>query len=172
MNRSLQSSHLRCVYINGEKDSKPVIGSVIYALNNKKIIIEKGGFLFKVSISDDCLYFGLVPNFINGERTHHYDIELTVEDEFTLIGSITDDDKYSILFKPENRPFTAAVKTTYSDSYVRFARFLYENGYEGRGELDWSTCKIFEEADVFGPEIKSLFEIAVVKCSKDDMLSS
>ncbi|MCK5199236.1 MAG: hypothetical protein KAR21_12835, partial [Spirochaetales bacterium] len=61
-----------------------------------------GGFLLKVTVLADQIYIGIIPNFINGERTFHYDIEIGVENEFTLIGAVNHQQIFTLLFKPVN----------------------------------------------------------------------
>ncbi len=164
----MNRSHVREVILN-EKAGKPSVArSFIRALNDELIITEKGGFLFKVLTAGDKIVLGVTPCFIDGERTYHYDTQLLGEDEFTLIGSVTPDGTFEILFKPLSTELSPEEIRKYADTYVMFARFLLENGYSGQGRLNTVTVNMLREAGLFHPVPEDLAGLASGTCSLDE----
>jgi hypothetical protein len=158
---------VRKVTLNGKTGKPSIARSFIAALNSERIITEKGGFLFKVLVAGDMLVLGVTPCFIDGERTYHYNSQLPGEDEFTLIGSITPDGTFEILFKPLSLDLSPQDIRKYADTYVMFARFLMKNGYSGHGRLDAMTVSMIREAELFNPVPENLAELASGACSLD-----
>ena len=156
------------IYINNKKADCNTIKAMIEAISNKTILTEKGGFLLKVTVLTDYIYIGIIPNFINGERTYHYDIEIGIENEFTLIGAINHQQIFTLLFKPINPILTSKAKEQYYTVYREFADFLFTNGYNNTGELDWITQKILTESEVCSNSVKTLKELIHEQpCNKD-----
>ena len=155
-------STMNRIYINNKKANLNTIKAMIEAISNKTILTEKGGFLLKVTVLADQIYIGIIPNFINGERTYHYDIEIGVENEFTLIGAINNQQIFTLLFKPINPILSGKAKELYYTAYKEFADFLFTNGYKNIGELDWITQKILTESEVCSNNIKTLKELAAL----------
>lgn len=150
------------IYINSKKANRNKIKALIEAISNKTILTEKGGFLLKVTVLADQIYIGIIPNYINGERTFHYDIEIGVENEFTLIGAVNHQQVFTLLFKPVNPILPDKAKEQYYTAYKKFADFLFSNGYNNIGELDWITQKILTESNVSNNSIKTLKELATL----------
>jgi len=165
---TLLPSHIKEVTLNGETGSRKIAAGFIHALNDKDILTEKAGFLFKTTVCNNRLMLGVTPYFLNGERTYHYDVSLPVENEFTLIGDINAEGVFTILFRPESCDIPAEKKEIYSDSYVLFARFLLENGYAGKGLLDEVTTNALEETGLFESVPETLIELSDQPCSADD----
>lgn len=160
-------SHVREVTLNGKTGKPSIARSFIEALNDERIITEKGGFLFKVLVAGEMLVLGVTPCFIDGERTYHYNSQLPGEDEFTLIGSITPDGTFEILFKPLSLELSPEDIRKYADTYVMFARFLLENGYSGQGRLDTMTVSMLREAGLFNQVPEDIIGLASSACSLD-----
>ncbi|NOQ22985.1 MAG: hypothetical protein GQ565_10125 [Candidatus Aegiribacteria sp.] len=154
--------------LNGKTGKPSIARSFIGALNDERIITEKGGFLFKALATGDRLVLGVTPCFIDGERTYHYDTRLPGEDEFTLIGSVIPDGTFEIFFRPLSKELSPEDIRKYADSYVIFARFLLENGYSGHGRLDTVTVSMLREARLFHPAPEDLAGLASVDCSLDE----
>ncbi len=157
--------HLREVTLNGKTGKPSIAGGFIEALNDERIITEKGGFLFKALTTGDRLVLGVTPSFIDGERTYHYDSQLPGEDEFTLIGSVTANGTFEILFKPLSMQLKPEDIQKYADTYVMFARFLLEGGYSGQGRLTPVTVSLLREAGFFNPVPEDLAGLASGVCS-------
>ncbi len=153
--------------LNGKTGKPSIALGFIEALNDERIITEKGGFLFKALAAGDRLVLGVTPCFIDGERTYHYDTELPGENEFTLIGSVTPDGIFEILFKPRSRILPSEDIRKYADIYVMFARFLLENGYSGQGILSTVTIGMLREAELFHTLPDNLAGLASGACSLD-----
>lgn len=164
---SLPPSHIRKVTLNGDAGRPEIAADFIQALNDKGILTEKAGFLFKTTVCGDRLMLGITPYFINDERMYHYDVSLPVENEFTLIGSINAEGVFTIFFRPESLKIPPEKKPIYSDSYVIFARFLLENGYAGKGLLDGVTLNTLEETGLFASVPETLTELSGRPCSAD-----
>jgi len=156
------------VTLNGKTGKPSIARSFIEALNDERIITEKGGFLFKVLAAGNRLVLGVTPYFIDGGRTYHYDTQLPGEDEFTLIGSVTPSGTFEILFKPLSMNLSPEEIRQYSHTYVMFARFLLENGYAGQGRLDEVTISLLREAGLFHPAPRDLAGLASADCSQVD----
>ena len=163
----MNRSHVREVTLNGKTGNPSIARSFISALNDERIITEKGGFLFKVLVAGDMLVLGVTPCFIDGERIYHYNSQLPGEDEFTLIGSVTPDGIFEILFKPLSLELSPEDIRKYADTYVAFTRFLLENGYSGQGRLDAMTVSLLREARLFHPVPENLTGLASEACSLD-----
>lgn len=164
----MNRSHVQEVTLNGKTGKPSSARSFIRALNDERIITEKGGFLFKALIAGDRLVLGVTPCFINGEKTYHYDTQLPGENEFTLIGSVAPGGIFEILFKPLSRELSHEDIREYADIYVRLARFLLENDYSGRGTLDLVTVSLLRETGFFHPAPENLTGLASKACSLDE----
>ena len=161
----MDQRNVREVTLNGKTGKPSIARSFIAALNDERIIAEKGGFLFKALAAGNRLVLGVTPCFIDGERTYHYDSQLPGEDEFTLIGNVTPDGVLEILFKPLSRILSSEDIRKYADIYVMFARFLLENGYSGQGILSTVTACMLREAGLFHPVPENLAELAAESSS-------
>ncbi len=159
---------MREVTLNGKTGKPSIARSFIEALNDERIIREKGGFLFKALAAGNRLVLGVTPCFIDGGRIYHYESHLPGEDEFTLIGSVTPDGTFDILFKPLSIELSPGDVRKYADTYVMFARFLLENGYSGQGMLDTVTVSMLREAELFHPVPEDLAGLASIDCSLDE----
>jgi len=168
---SVKSSHVRVVTLNGKSGKPSIVKNFVRAMNDERIIAEKGGFLFKVLASGDRLIMGVRPCFIDAVRAYHYDTQLPGENEFTLIGSVTPRGSFEILFRPLSMNIPPEDARKYADTYVLFARLLLENGFSGRGRLDEVTVRMLREARLFHPVPEDLVGLASAVCSLDDQNS-
>ncbi len=139
------------IFLNKKKLSAKATRKIFNSIQNEKIIKEKGGYIFKSSICKSNFHIGIVPSFIEGERTHHYDIELGYEDEYILTGFINIDRTIGFLFTPPgkkesiNQDFRDGLK----ESYSKTAEILIQNGFPPDFRLDWITKKMLEDAKLF-----------------------
>ena len=102
-NDIISTSGINRIFLNKKEKNARELKSIIAALSNHDILIEKSGFLFNSSINEDCLCIGILPYFINGERTHHYDIELPENGKCMLRGFINSNAMLAIIFVPEKK---------------------------------------------------------------------
>jgi hypothetical protein len=134
-------------------------------LSDKKILIQKSGYIFSSSIKDDCLYIGILPYFIEGERTHHYDIELPVKAKCVLLGFINSNGTIAILFKPDNETynngFLPGIADVFRDNYIRLARLLINYGFSRDFELDLATRNIIETSKLLSEVPLTVKELAL-----------
>jgi hypothetical protein len=159
MKPTSHSREIKEVRVNKQKAGKKLIKNLISAFNDSSVLTEKGGFLFKVTLTKNLLHIGVIPNFINNQRTYHYDIEIGVENEFTIIGGISNQGVFNLLFKPKSSPLSPEKKEEYCRVYTVFARFLVENGLNGTGKLDWITNNLLEESRIFSRPITSVIDL-------------
>jgi len=163
----IKSSGINKVFLNKKEKEACELKSIISALSNKDILIEKSGFLFNSSISDNCLCIGILPYFINGQRTQHYDIELSGIGKCVLRGFINSNALLAILFQPEHDTYNVAsgflpgMAELFGDNYVRLARFLIENGFPEDSELDLVTKCLFDETKMFTDIPSTVKELAM-----------
>ena len=165
-NDIVPSSGLTRILLNEKEKSAKDLKTVITTLSDHDMLIIKSGYLFNSSISDNCLCLGLLPYFIDGQRTYHYDIDLSVKGKCILFGFINPNETISLLFKPRkdtyNGTFLPGIADIFSDNYIRFARFLVENGFSGSFELDFSTKNLLEETKLFEDTPSTVKELALL----------
>lgn len=133
------------VTLNGKTGNSSVAAGWIRALNDLRILSEKAGFVFKASFDGDHLMLAVAPALIDGQRNYHFNMHLKKEDAFTLIGDVSAQGVFNILFKPESREFTEQNSTAYIAVFRRFASFLLSAGYQGAGPLDEVTCEVLKQ---------------------------
>jgi hypothetical protein len=158
------SSRITKVILNDKEMTSDELRPVMLALSDRDILIQKSGYIFNSSILDNCLCFGVLPYFIEGERTHHFDIDLPVKGKCVLYGFINSNQTLAILFKPNNdtynNGFLPGIADIFRDNYIRFARVLVNNGFSENVELDQATINILEEIKLFTEPPSTIKELA------------
>lgn len=149
---------IRNVIFNGKPGDRSLIKSWVNALNNPRIVTEKAGFLFKVTLNDDQVELAVAPCMINGERLCHYNMKMKQEDAYTLIGDVNATGLFTILFKPESLPLCETQKERYVNNFQQFAKLLLEHGYSEKGRLNEVTQSILEEVGLH-PAPQTLAEL-------------
>ncbi len=134
------------VTLNGKTGGASVATDWIGALNDPRLVREKAGFLFKASFEGGHLMLAVAPTLINGERSYHYNMHLKKEDAFTLLGDVNAEGIFSLLFKPDHPGQFRAESSRFVGVCHRFAGFLIENGYAGKGMLNEVTQGLLEAA--------------------------
>ena len=152
--KNITPSGITKVILNKEEKKFRELKSIISALSDRDMLVEKSGYLFNSSINDNCLCLGVLPYFINGERTHHYDIALPEKGKCMLLGFINSNAMLAILFQPEKDTydkggFLPGMAELFRDNYIRLARFFIENGFSPDFELDLVTKCLFDETGMF-----------------------
>lgn len=144
----------------GFDEFKPIMA----AISDLNILIQKSGYLFTSSIKGDSLCIGLLPYFIDGQRTHHYDIDLSVRGKCVLVGFVNSNETIAIYFKPSedtyNGAFLPGIADVFCDNYIRLARFFFENGFSKNFDLDAGTKSILSETALFAEIPATLKELA------------
>jgi len=146
------------VTLNGKAGPPATAAGWIQALNDPRIIREKSGFLFKAGFDGDHLMLEAAPTLINGERSYHYNMRLQKEDAFTLIGAVTAEGVFNILFKPENYAAVVEHAAEYIQVFRRFAAFLLAAGYIGEGRLNEVARSVLAELGL-NPAPETLAEL-------------
>ncbi|MCK4983827.1 MAG: hypothetical protein KAS17_12935 [Victivallaceae bacterium] len=164
-NNNITPSGITSILLNKEEKNPGELKSIMTAMSDRDILIQKSGFLFNSSINGNCLCIGILPYFINGERTHHYDIELPESGKCILLGFINSNALLTILFKPESDTykdgFLPGMADIFRDNYVRLARFFIENGFSADFELDLVTKCLFDEIKMFTDIPATVKELAM-----------
>ena len=128
------NSGISTVILNEKPASSEELKKIVTALCDKKIIVEKGGFLFSSCIRGNTLYIGILPYFTNGERNYHYNIELP-EDKSILTGFINSNASLEIFFKltieEQKKKLTSDQIFRFRENYIKLCRFFLENGFSG-----------------------------------------
>lgn len=152
-NNAIPPSGITGIILNNEEKSSKDLKSIVFSLSDPKILILKSGFIFNASILNNRLYIGILPYFIEGERTHHYDISLPLQGKCLLYGFINANKTLDLFFKPArdtyNGCFLPGIADIFLDNYIRLARFLIENGFERHFTFDLGTQNLFEETKLF-----------------------
>ena len=163
-NDIIAPSGITKIILNKKKKKSDELKSIIPALSDSDTLIQKSGFLFNSSISGNCICIGILPYFIDGQRTHHYDIELPECGKCVLIGFINSNETLTILFKPQsdtyNDGFLPGMADIFRDNYIRLARFLIENGFSEDFELDLVSKCLFDETKMFTKIPETVKELA------------
>ena len=152
------TANVTSVILNGKSGDPSLVSDWIRALNDERVVQEKAGFLFKACFDADRLLLEVAPFFIHGERTYHYNMHLEKEDAYTLIGMVDAQGVFTLLFKPESPTLSADQREAYARVCRRFAAFMLEAGYTGKGLLDEITQSLLVELGV-SPAPASLAEL-------------
>lgn len=147
------------ININGRKAERSLIKSMIKGLNDKRIRTEKGGYLFKAACDESTLYLGILPEFNQGDRNYHYNIELPGNPEYVLTGSLNPEGVYSILFIPKEKELSPEAVEGYRSLYRSFAENLMERGLTKPGELNMVTTMLLQSSGLFPDGPGSLSEL-------------
>ncbi|MBM4153083.1 MAG: hypothetical protein FJ220_06145 [Kiritimatiellaceae bacterium] len=136
---------IRTLTLNGKWGKVSLADGWIAALNDARLTVEKGGFLFKVAFDGDHLMLAVAPTLIGDTRSYHYDLHLEKEDAFTLIGDVNAQGVFTLLFKPDRMETVRQCAADYVERYRRFAAFLIDAGYSGQGRLsDVTQCVLMD----------------------------
>jgi len=172
-NGVIKSSGISRVILNKQKKKPGELKSIIAALSDRDMLVEKSGYLFNSSINGNCLCLGILPYFIDGERTYHYDIELPEIGKCILLGFINSNEALTLLFKPEKNTYTDSflpgMAELFRDNYVRLARFLIENGFPADFQLDLVTKCLFDETKMFKDIPATVKELAMQDSPFDNL---
>ena len=164
-NNNIPSSGLSRIILNNTEKSPKELKSIIFSLSDHKILILKSGFIFNASILDDSLYISILPYFIEGERTYHYDIHLPLQGKCLLYGFVNANKTLDLLFKPAsetyNGCFLPGIADIFCDNYIRLTRFLIEDGFRRHFKSDLGTQNLFEETKLFANIPKTVEALAL-----------
>ena len=139
------------VILNGTAAKPSALTLLKEALSTPNIVTEKGGYLFKSRMDGQAFHFGILPNFLNGQRTYHYDIDIGPS-EFNLIGSINANGSLTAVFKLDRakvgHPLPEAVREEYRRQYAVLAWFLIDCGLSPSFPLDSISIGVLDEAGI------------------------
>lgn len=142
---------MQSVILNGQPASEKDLALLAQALSTPDIVTEKGGYLFKSRMDGETFHFGILPNFLNGQRAYHYEIHIEPS-PFNLIGSINPNGTLTVLFKPDRskigQPLSHAEKAEYGRQYAQLARFLLQCGLPATFPLDSVSAGVLREMEL------------------------
>ena len=154
------------IVLNELETSTDEFRSVVSALCNKTVLVEKGGFLFSALIKENTLYIGILPYFIEGERAYHYNINLP-EEKHILIGFINSNASIDIYFKLTKEEMENGIDeellTYFRQSYISFCKILIEHGFEEDLPFGPLTINVFKETALFPNIPKNIKQVAVAE---------
>jgi hypothetical protein len=137
--------------LNGHAPDPAAFALLKEALSTPAIIAEKGGYLFKSRVDGQTFHFGIQPNFLNGQRTYHYDIDIGPS-VYNLIGSINANGTLTAAFKLDRakigHPLPETDKREYRRQYAELARFLVECGWPASFPLDAVSTEVLRQAEL------------------------
>ena len=139
------------LYLNNKITTQKEIHKVFKSIQNKKILLSKGGYLYKSSINESEFHMGIIPMIIEGERTHHYDIKLDFEDDYILSGFFNGNGTFGILFTPPGKKeeISSDFKENLKSVSIETLGILVQSGISKTMELDWISKKMLEEIGIF-----------------------
>lgn len=141
------------IILNHARASTKDLALLGKALSTPAIVREKGGYLFKSRVEGQTFHFGILPNFMGGERSHHYDIEISPS-AYNLIGSINANRTLTAVFKRDRakigHPLSEEERGAYRGQYAQLARFLIDRGLPPAFALDATSIAVLEEAELLG----------------------
>ena len=156
---------MRSIMLNGKAASAKDLALLAKALSTPAIVTEKGGYLFKSRADRQSFHFGILPSFLNGQRTYHYDIDIG-PGEFNLIGSINANGSLTAVFKLDHakigHPLPEADIEEFRRQYAQLARFLIECGLPSSFPLDSISTEVLREAQLREKAASNLGQLAVL----------
>lgn len=154
---------MHAIMLNGAAASEKDRVLLAKALSTPGRVTESGGYLFKCRMDREAFHLGIVPNFLNGQRTYHYDIDIGLS-EFNLIGAINANGSLTVVFKPDQakvgQPFSEADVEAYRRQYRSLARFLVECGLPPSFPLDAITSEVLQEAGLCERTVTTIGQLA------------
>jgi hypothetical protein len=157
------SSGIRKLTLNARTGTSGLARDLLRALNDPRILTEKGGFLFKARLEADDpthLILGVTPCLLDWQRTYHYDTRLPGEDAYTITGTVTPGLVFELLFNPPAAVLTEHQRCLYARLFVVFARFMLEQGLRPGATLGIVTRQLIQEAGLFQPPPEDLPALA------------
>ena len=156
--------HVEDVIFNGKAVvPREKLKTIVSALSNRDVITEKGGFIFKSRLDDETLNLGILPWFVDGARTYHYNIDIG-ESKFNLIGFINPNYTVTILFKLDREDLQKGLSKGDQENFLRqyagLAGLLVKYGFPRDFPLDQISGDVLEIAGICSSRIKTLGELA------------
>jgi hypothetical protein len=144
--------------LNGSRPKEKELRHFIAAVSDPLRLRASGGYLFKTCLHEEELFISICPAISEGERHHHYDIQ--VPDADHVLGTISSNGEFTMLFKARKEELDNLERKKWRDIYTAFASVLIASGYGGTGRLDWITQQIIRESEIFGRIPATLNEMA------------
>jgi hypothetical protein len=154
------------IVTNGKRASEEELRTLVSALSDRNIITEKGGFIFKSRIDGEKFNFGVLPYVIEGERTHHYDIDIGGS-KFNLIGFINSNLSMTILIKLDfedcKKGLSEEDKKLFVRQYSALAEFLLKYGFPTNFKLDQISGDLLVEAGLAKNNVDRVADLSKIE---------
>ncbi|MBN1256621.1 MAG: hypothetical protein JXA52_02815 [Planctomycetes bacterium] len=161
------SAEITKITLNDEFVEPREVSEILSAVSDQKIILEKGGYVFKASIVDTHLYLGLRPCFLGDRKIYHYDLTLPVDSLFTLSGNFNSNGTITMLFELAKRHVDKLSRKELESKIcacaLELARFFIGNGIPGGMALDTASQLFLEHSNLFDSIPQTLAELAEAK---------
>jgi len=150
--------------LNGEQPGPKDIEMFIVGISDPARLRASGGYLFKMGLVGEGaeeemkVLIAICPAISEGERLHHYDID--VADPNPIIGTISATGDFSLVFKTQKKNLDEGERKHWRNRFVAFASTLLNVGYRGVGSLDWITRSLLKEMGVFEAVPETLARMA------------
>jgi hypothetical protein len=155
--------HVADVIFNGKAVSQDKLRTIVASLSDRNVLTEKGGFIFKSRLDDATLRLGVLPWFVDGARTYHYNIDIG-ESKFNLVGLINANYSITILFKPDREDHAKGLddddREMYLRQYAGLAGLLVSAGFPPDFPLDPLSGDALRDTGICRPAPRTLGELA------------
>ena len=152
----------RCqVVLNGEHPTGAQGAAVAHALQDPAILTEKGGYIFKAALMEECLHLALCPTVIGAIRQMHHTMVLEVASPLIADGFINADGSLAVvLLKPGAAPLLQAGDRPAAEALLRcLGQTLLGWGLAPQVPLDFITRLTVEECGLLPACPASLGEL-------------
>ncbi len=111
------------VKLNGSSPSREMIHSVVSAVQSGDILSEKGGYIFKATLSGETLRINIMPAIIEMERSMHHKIVIKGEEPIYLSGSFNADSSLMLFPLTPGKPSMKLSPDQHAHAKTLLARF-------------------------------------------------
>ncbi len=144
------------IVLNEKTLAWPAACKVIKRGTSSEAIVAAGGLLLKAAIHADALLLHIQPNYVNGQRTYHYNMKLPA-DSVPMSGSINPSGSMSLIFGPEALDHPPL---PLRHACISVARALVEGGLDERYALEPISQMALREVEAFEAPPTTIGELA------------
>jgi hypothetical protein len=155
--------------LNGEPLARSEVARWLSDRLRTAAIRSTGGLLFLFCCDGHDADLTVAPWIEGGVRNRHYDMQVSCDERFILIGSITASGDLSVLFR--NAAVDAIARTRYRDEYTVLAALLLDStsGRDGRAaasdlRLDNVSARLLVDSDILESPPSSLKDL-LARCA-------
>jgi hypothetical protein len=148
------------IHLNGDALPRRKACKRMRGLLNRPAIAAAGGVLVKAALCGQQLHLHLQPNFIDGQRTYHFDMPLPEVSGPAIRGDIRAGGSLAMLFGPEAFQADPAAM---AEACRVLAAVLVEGGLDGRWRLEPICRQALEEIEAYRTAPTTIGEMAEAK---------